>query len=222
MLSSEEYLKRFEELKNDDSFQKTKKLIEEGRKVRNIVKKNALPSGDQCDSIKEYFLAIENWKYGMESDDCEPYYERHLNKNCPASIVGALAKVHRSIARSESDKKVLSHLNRLIGMGSVKEGNDNSSARQKMASSVLRLVYPEKYGVVDWRVAAVLFEQNGTGKQFRKKYDVIDAKMAENMFKLYRKYSSNVLDGVGKTILPGDIETILFYLSLERYPVQNA
>ena len=222
IIRSEEYLERFEKIQKAESFKATKLLIEKGKRVRNIVKKHTLPTGEQCDFIREFFLEIEEWKYGMEVDNCTPYYQRHVAKNCSASIVIALTKTHRSIARNEPDAVVLSNLNCLKGMGSVKEGADISLTRQKMASSVLRLIYPEKYGVVDWRVAAVVNIETGSNKKLRDKYDVINAEEASKMFELYRQYSAAVYQETGKKILPGDIETVLFHLSLELYPPNNA
>ncbi|WP_215396933.1 hypothetical protein [Rheinheimera oceanensis] len=222
IIKSEEYLERFDKIQKTESFKATKLLVAKGKRVRNIFKKHTLPTGEQCDFIKEFILEIEEWKYGMEADNCNPYYQRHVAKNCAASIVIALTKVHISIARNEPDVVVLSHLNYLKGMGSVKEGANTSSARQKMASSVLRLIYPEKYGVVDWRVAAVVNAEKGSRKKLREKYDVINAELSSEMFELYRQESEAVYRETGKNILPGDIESVLFYLSLELYPPKNA
>jgi hypothetical protein len=222
LLDSSEYVERFENIKNYDSYKQTKKLIEKGRRVKNIVKKAGVPSGDECAFVKEYLLEIEEWKYGMEGDKCDSFYERHLNKNDASYMTTALSHLHKSVVRGESDAIALSHLNRLKGMGSVREGNDFSQARQKMASSVLRLLYPEKYGVVDWRIAAVINDDTGTNSQLRKKYDVIKVDEASKMFSFYREISKKVECETGCIILPGDIETILFELSLELYAVQNA
>jgi len=221
LLDSSEYVERLENIKNYDSYKQTKKLIDKGRRVKNIIKKTGFQSGDECALVKEYLLEVEEWKYGMEGDKCDPFYERHLNKNNASYMTTALTNLHKSVVRDESDAKVLSHLNRLKGMGSVREGNDFSQARQKMASSVLRLLYPEKYGVVDWRIAAVINDDTGTNSQLRKKYDVIKAAEASKMFSFYRKISKEVENDTGCIIFPGDIETILFDLSVELYPVQN-
>lgn len=208
----------FKEIKSSTAYGRTNALINKGKQVKNIVKRHTYPSGNDCRLIKDFLVEVESWKYGMEGDDCKPFYHRYISKNSESVITTAITHIYRSVQKQESDVVVLGHLNRLTGMGSVKEGNDTSTARQKLASSVLRILYPELYGVVDWRVKAVITGAIGSNSSLRKQFDVIDAVEASKMFHFYRIISEKVQQCTGEVVFPGDIESVLFARSLIDYP----
>ncbi|HGE6007944.1 TPA: hypothetical protein ACGGSM_003443 [Vibrio cholerae] len=217
-----EFPEIFESIKNTESYKRTSRLIEQGKRVKNIVKRAGYPSGKDCNIVKGFLLDVENWKFGMEGGDCKKFYRRYIESNDASFIITSITHVHNAVRRGDSDIEVLGHLNHLKGMGSVREGNDTSGARQKLASSVLRLLYPERYGVVDWRVEAVITGATGTNSSLRRKFDLIDANKASDMFAYYRSLSTHVFEDTGINLLPGDIESVLFHISLDLYPPQNA
>lgn len=217
-----EFPERFCLLKKTESYKSTKHLIEKGKQIKNIVKRAGYPSGKDCNIVKDFLLDVEDWKYGMEGEDCKKFYHRYIKSNDASFITTSITHIHNAVRREAPDIDVLGHLNRLKGMGSVREGNDTSGARQKLASSVLRLLYPERYGVVDWRVEAVITGATGTNASLRRKFDIIDANKASDMFAYYRTLSTQIFEDTDINLLPGDIESVLFHISLELYPPQNA
>ncbi|UAA37871.1 hypothetical protein KIH87_14375 [Paraneptunicella aestuarii] len=218
-IDSQEYVEKFKTLKNSDAYKRTQLLIQKGKQVKNIVKKREFPCGNDLQIVKQFIVDIESWKYGMEIRGCKPFYKRHLASNNASSITNAVTDVCSSVQQNKSDADVLKHLNYLKGMGSINENTDMSKISQKMASAVLRLLYPEKYGVVDWRIAAVLTNSKGSNSKLRDNFKTINASDASEMFELYRIISKQVLNDTGEKISPGDIESVLFDFSFQLYPI---
>ncbi|HDM8204489.1 TPA: hypothetical protein P0E29_005025 [Vibrio harveyi] len=112
-----------------------------------ILEEDAFPSASTLSKCKSFLCEVEKWK--MMSIKCRL---GNAAKNSEEEIYSAL----RGMVLKTGDRdKVLSVMN-LKGFGSSID--KDCYRRSKAASSVLRFFYPDTWGVVDWRIMAMLSE----------------------------------------------------------------
>jgi hypothetical protein len=177
------------------------------------------PPPGALDAAKELLVAIERWK-AM----CLKSRVGYADAN-PQRIIW---EVFQDARTATSDYRALRSIMDLVGFGST-EDPGTGQRRAKTATSVLRFLKPQDWGVVDWRTAAMLAQLDRTdggidlavsraskiaAQALRKRFDIIDPGFAIQTVQTYRKMRSAPL-------LPraADIDMALFGLSLRAWPM---
>jgi hypothetical protein len=169
---------------------------------------------------RDFLIAVEHWKAG-----CLEERTGNAAKNEDSKIWDALV----AAVTAESDRDKLCSIMKLRGFGSSIDP-ETHQRRAKAATAVLRFLFPERWGVVDWRVAAMwgILENNGWDVDramkeaktndrnlLRESYNYINEDAAIFYENRYRAKS------VGQPELPraADVDMALFGLSLEAWPM---
>lgn len=179
------------------------------------------PSESALKQAHHFLEEIEKWKAG-----CLKQRMGNASKNTQAEIWGAILDA----TESTEDIQTLLAIMKLKGFGSSRD-DVTGQKRAKVATSVLRFLWPDKWGVVDWRVAAMLgFLKNNNwnvekaldeagqrpAKEFRETFDIIDEKGAIEYVREYRKICLQ-----HPLTLPraADVDMAIFGLSLLAWPM---
>jgi hypothetical protein len=181
------------------------------------------PTYDDFDLAKRFLIGVELWKANCDGDQTG-----NAVRNPPQNIWIALKG---AIIYSEDLEKLLSIM-QLLGFGSSRD-KESGKRRAKRATAVLRFLDPKMWGVVDWRVAAIigLYENKcnkdiesaiNLGKKFSvaemaAPYDVLNEKDAEYYEKQYRSISMHTPE------LPRavDVERAFYGASFMAWPRQG-
>ncbi|ELA9712673.1 TPA: hypothetical protein KD131_004744 [Vibrio parahaemolyticus] len=216
-LSLNRIVDQFDVLKNTQSYKKTKLLEAKGASIVQSLNKERANSEFGSESLRkrcaEFFKEVEDWKYGMEKGCRGSYYNRYLDKITPSKAWDILDRVSIQFNRTPNDtQSLLKILNEVKGMGNVRLNQTNDRASQKVASSFLRIMYPEHYGVVDWRVASVINNESGSKQKLKSKYNEIYANETSKFIDFYRQKGAEV------GMRAADVEMTIFAISLEVWP----
>lgn len=165
---------------------------------------------------RQFLVDIEGWKAGC------------YNLRMGLAIQNSERKVwdaFREMYKAPDDLSAIQSIMALKGFGSAVD-DETGQKRAKVATSVMRFFWPDRWGVVDWRSAAMLglLRKNGwdvdcalskarkvLGSEFQSIYDLIDENAAYEIVEDYRVISSQ-----NRELLPraADVDMALFGLSL--------
>jgi hypothetical protein len=179
------------------------------------------PTLGALSDVKKFLIEVEKWKA-----DC--LQERMVNavQNSETLIWEAFF----GAVRADTDVDALLSIMQLKGFGSSVD-DETGQRRAKVATSVLRFFWLERWGVVDWRVAAMLgllnkhewnvdaaFAEAKTRKasDLRNVFDLLNEEAACQMNREYREISQRYPE-----VLPraADVDMALFGLSLLAWPL---
>lgn len=178
------------------------------------------PNNLALSKIKKFIIEIEAWKA-----DCLQQKIGNAILNTEKNIWNSIYKATNS-KDSKDDIQTLLSIMELKGFGSSFD-NETGQRRAKVATAVLRFLWLEDWGVIDWRNATLLglLEQNNwdvdkainiannyNANELRSIYDIIDENGAYNFVKIYRKKRSKSLPRAA------DIDMDLFGISLFIWP----
>jgi hypothetical protein len=196
-------------------------LERDAQKVTAAVRDAAsAPSQSSVAQARDFLIAVERWKAG-----CLEERTGNAAKNEGSKIWEALV----AAVTAESDRDKLCSIMVLRGFGSC-TNPETHQRPAKVATSVLRFLFPELWGVVDWRAAATLgvLEKNGwdfdramkeaktnRASDLRECFKNIDEDAAIDYEKRYRAITARQPE------LPraADVDMALFGLSLEAWPM---
>jgi hypothetical protein len=204
--------------------QLTLALEKQGKEIVGIITDHSSgPTNNDLDLVSRFLIGVELWKA-----DCDGDQTGNAARNSPQSIWTALKG---AIYSSEDLEKLLSIM-QLCGFGSSRD-EESGKRRAKRATAVLRFLDPELWGVVDWRVAAIigLYENKcnrdiessiNLGKNFcvadmAGPYDILDEKAAEFYEKLFRSISMKTPE-LPKAV---DVERAFYGASFMAWPRQS-
>jgi len=171
--------------------------------------------------VRQFLIEVEKWKAG-----CLQQRMGNAAKNSDSEIWNAIF----SATQATNDVEMLKAIMKLKGFGSSRD-EKTGQRRAKVATSVLRFLWPEKWGVVDWRVAAMLGflgkhnwdvekaiteAKQSKARDFRDTFDIIDEQGASEYMKQYRALSEQHSINLPR---PADIDMATFGLSLFAWPM---
>ncbi len=174
--------------------------------------KNNPPPG-ALKKAKNFIISVEAWKA-----NCDSKRMGHAVLNNEDEVWGALMD---SLNASEDVEALLAIMN-LRGFGRSID-QETGTRRSKVASAVLRFLQPCKWGVVDWRNAAIagLYKKHNGNiahllddaktlktEELRDLYDRMDEKVALDLNKQYRAIRCDELPRAA------DVDMAMFGLSL--------
>lgn len=179
------------------------------------------PSQSALSEAKNFLIEVEKWKAG-----CLQQRMGNAAKNSERSIWQAL----QGVANATSDVEAIMSIMQLKGFGSSID-DETGQRRAKVATSVLRFLWPDKWGVVDWRVAVILglLQKHNwnvdkvlseakklRAGDLRDLYDLINEQAACAINGQYRQISQKY-----PKILPraADVDMALFGISLMAWPM---
>lgn len=189
--------------------------------LKLIHEQDSNPSEEALVEARNFLVEVEKWKAG-----CLQQRMENAERNTGTDIWRAL----RDASIATNDLETLSSIMRLKGFGSSRD-EETGQRRAKVATSVLRFLWPEKWGVVDWRVAAIIgfLEKNRwdvdeslrdarshRANEFRELYDLIDEHMAIAYVSKFRKMSSQRALELPRA---ADVDMALFGISLLAWPM---
>ncbi len=203
-------------------WKRTLALEERGREIVRLVQRfGASPDAAAKEFAHRLLVDIEKWK-GM----C--IGERMVNaiQNPPAFVWAAFY----GAVIANTDLAKIRAIMGLKGFGaSVDE--ETGMRRAKVASSVLRFLYPDEWGVVDWRTLgirsalrrcggdidrAIEAAGNDDAHTMRKHFELIDEHVVCDEARAYRQMRREV-----PLSRAADIDMALFGLSLKVWPLPN-
>ncbi len=165
---------------------------------------------------KTLLMKIERWKGG-----CLNSRTSYTIDNSSTSIWNALLGAYKS----PDEVNAILSIMQLKGFGSSVDEETNQR-RAKLATSVLRFFWPDRWGVVDWRTIAVLglLDKNDwkvdealtearryEAEEVRELYELIDENMACSINRDYLHISTQFPEDLPR---PADVDMALFGLSL--------
>lgn len=175
------------------------------------------PSPSALDQAKELLIQIEKWK---------AMCLRERMGNAETNPKRLIWNAFQMAINATSDYRALLSIMDLKGFGTAVDPQ-TGQRRAKVATSVLRFLKPDDWGVVDWRTLAVLAElekanndvdlaiaqaRKTTAKTLRSRFDIIESGTAVQTIQKYRQM---------KTAPPlaraADIDMALFGLSLKAW-----
>jgi len=182
---------------------------------------NTNPPEFALSKAKQFLIDIENWKAGC--------LQTRIGNACQNSDQIIWNAIYGA-ANSEDDRGAILAIMELKGFGSAVD-DSTGQRRAKVATSVLRFLWPKKWGVVDWRVAAMLgfLDKNkwdtnnavneakcSNANDYRGDFNIIDERGAIAYNKRYRDISDQY-----SSILPraADVDMAVFGLSLLVWPM---
>ena len=199
----------------------TERLEKQANDIKMKVHDSLVNAGNEdLTHAKQLLIEIEKWKAmcigermgAAESNSTELIWE---------SLRGAI------MARNDLD--ALQSVMHLRGFGRA-EDLETGQRRAKVATSVLRFLFPEEWGVVDWRTAAVssildkcmgdvdVFMEAAksfNAKELRDTFSIIDELGAIAINKKYRNLRCPEMPRTA------DVDMALFGLSLKAWPINN-
>ena len=213
-------LKKYKSYSADYAF--TVQLESEARGILDLLDKYGdQPSQSALAQVKSFLLKVEKWKAG-----CLQQRTGNAVKNKENSIWYAF----QGAVSAATDTEAILSIMKLKGFGSSVD-DVTGQRRAKVATSVLRFLWPDTWGVVDWRVAVILgmlgthnwnvdrvfFEANkNKAEDLRDLYNFMNEQAACEMNMDYREISQRY-----SNILPraADVDMALFGLSLMVWPM---
>ncbi len=201
----------------------TLRLEKEAEHILKLIKQyNINPPVQALKEVRQFLIEIEKWKAGC--------LQQRMGNACRNSDTQIWNAIHAA-TKSTSDIETLLAIMVLKGFGSSRD-DETGQKRAKVATSVLRFLWPEKWGVVDWRVAAMLgFLQKNNwnvgrsvdeaklrqAKDFRLTFDIIDEEGASEYNKQYREICKQHISTLPRA---ADIDMAVFGLSLIAWPMR--
>ncbi len=178
------------------------------------------PSAPDLAQARDFLIAVESWKAGC-LDDRAVYAATNADPAIWTALAGAVA------ATTDIDK--LLAIMTLRGFGSAPSPKSGERPA-KVATAVLRFLYPELWGVVDWRAAAMVgsLERHGwqvepamtqarmhRASDLRCDFETINEIAALDYERQYRSLSAQY------ATLPraADVDMAIFGVSLEVWPM---
>lgn len=181
------------------------------------------PTPDALSETKRFLIEVEKWKAG-----CLQQRMGNAAKNSERVIWEAF----RGAVNAGTAIEAITAIMQLKGFGSSVD-EESGQRRAKVATSVLRFLWPNKWGVVDWRVAAILGlleKQNWDidktlskakgqkAEELRNLYYIIDEMGACEINRQYREISQKYQ---GQLSRAADVDMALFGLSLVAWPMPS-
>jgi hypothetical protein len=180
------------------------------------------PTESALKITKSFLLNIEKWKA-----NCLQQRMGNAERNSESNVWYAF----QGAACASRDIEVIKSIMQLKGFGSSVD-EETGLRRAKVATAVLRFLWPNKWGVVDWRVAEILIllgTNNGNidkvlseakkldARELRCLFDFIDEHYACEINREFR-----VISLQNSYILPraADVDMALFGISLMAWPMQ--
>jgi len=208
----------------DSDYKWTQELELKGQEILNLLNRcGDKPGEDELDKAKKFLIEVEKWK-AM----CDRTRTGNAKKNSNTDVWSALL----GAVRAKSDEKALLAIMELKGFGSSLD-EETQQRRAKVATAVLRFLWPEKWGVVDWRTAAMLGllekhkwnvdralseAKTRSAEDLRGSLDLINEKAACELNEKYRVVSRKYPDDLPRA---ADVDMALFGLSLEAWPMRS-
>jgi hypothetical protein len=172
--------------------------------------------------VRQLLIEIEKWKAGC--------LQQRMGNACRNSDTQIWEAIYAA-TKSNDDIETLLAIMELKGFGSSRD-DETGQKRAKVATSVLRFLWPEKWGVVDWRVATMLgFLKNNNwdvrravdeaklrrAKDFRADFDIINEVGASEYNNQYREISKQRISSLPRA---ADVDMAVFGLSLLAWPMR--
>jgi hypothetical protein len=213
-----DYLQKFLLGLSPSSLSFTNVLELEGQTIKGLINQYGnTPSTIELDRATNFLINIERWKA-----DCREEQTGNAIRNNPREIWVSL----KGAINASDDKDALLSIMRLTGFGAAKDA-ETGQRRAKRATAVLRFLDPDTWGVVDWRVVAILslYKKNNLNidgaVQAARKYkmnemaaslDLINEDSAIDIVKQYRIWRN---DKLPRTV---DVELALYGASFIAWP----
>lgn len=122
-------------------------LEEHAHTILNLLQlHNNTPTPSALSEVRDFLIEVEKWKA-----DCLQQRMGNAAQNSELEIW----KAFQGAVQATSDNKTILSIMELKGFGSSVDV-ETGQRRAKVATSVLRFLWPNKWGVVDWRVVAIL------------------------------------------------------------------
>jgi hypothetical protein len=192
-------------------------LEEQSKKILALLDEHENhPLQNSLNDAKTLLMNIERWKGG-----CLNSRTSYTVDNSSTSIWNALLSAYKS----PDELNAILSIMQLRGFGSSVDEETNQR-RAKLATSVLRFFWPDRWGVVDWRTIAVLGllgkndwkvdealteARRYEAEEVRQLYDLIDENMACSINRDYRQISTQFPEDLPRA---SDVDMALFGLSL--------
>jgi hypothetical protein len=204
--------------KNEGFFSRASMLEKKAQEILlQLIAQQQNPTDDALNEAWLFLIDVEDWKAGSN-----PRIDRNASKNLKKVVWDVLCDAVDGNNINDDDK-TLSAIMRLKGFG---QGNGST----KIATAVLRFLWPEEWGVVDWRIFEMinLLKKHSwdidksldQAKNFEAieedKKQIIPKALAIELNKLYRDKSKE-----SKNDLPraADVDMAIFGLSLLAWPL---
>lgn len=200
-------------------WQRTLKVEQRAANVVRLIAQNGdQPTASALREVYELLLDIEEWK-AM----CLQQRMGNAGQNKESVVWNAF----RGALNAQNDRDTILSVMQLKGFGSTRD-DETGQRRAKVATSVLRFLMPDSWGVVDWRTAAILaflesshgdvdqalgLAKKETADDLRFAYDVINENAACEYNQMYR--DKRATPSFPRT---ADVEMALFGLSMMAWP----
>lgn len=167
---------------------------------------------------RDFLIKIEEWKQMR----CEARTGLAA-RNAPKTVWDSLLPA----AQADSDMGAFKAVMKLTGFGSTVDPK-TGMRRAKQASAVLRFIDPKRWGVIDWRNAAILgfYKKNGynadaaiaeakkhRAQEYRKLFNIMNEEVACGYEEEYRRLISSRLPRAA------DVDLALWAMSLKAWPL---
>ncbi len=204
-------------------YQWTLRLEKEAEHILQLIKQyDANPPVPAMKEVRQLLIEIEKWKAG-----CLQQRMGNACRNSDTQIWNAI----NAATKSTNDIETLLAIMELKGFGSSRD-DETGQKRAKVATSVLRFLWPDKWGVIDWRVAAMLgfLKKNNwdvrravdeaklrQAKDLRVTFDIIDEMGASEYINQYREIRKQHVSSLPRA---ADVDMAVFGLSLMAWPMR--
>ena len=194
----------------------------EAKEIISLVEKyRENPPENILNKAKNFLIEIEKWKASCIEDRTG-----NAIQNSSQEIWNAL---YGAVFFTEDNQKLLSIM-QLKGFGSAID-DETGQRRAKVATSVLRFLWPQEWGIVDWRVATMLglLDKNQwdidksineasryTANECRNIYNIIDENAAIHFNKQFRAKSQEFPSEFPRA---ADVDMAVFGISLLVWPM---
>jgi hypothetical protein len=205
-------------LKENHEYYKWAVLLEDHAQhiLELLIQYESTPPPSAISEAKDFLLEVEKWKAG-----CLEQRIGNALENSEKAIWGAF----QGALCATEDLSAIRAIMQLKGFGSSFD-EETGQRRAKVATSVLRFFWPNQWGVVDWRNAAILGilkksnwevdraitkARTVSARELRNVYEIIDEYAACEFNLDYRQLSEN---HPGQLPRAADVDMALFGLSL--------
>ena len=213
-------LEKYKSYSTDYSF--TVQLESQARGILDLLSTHGdQPSQSALAQVKSFLLEVEKWKA-----NCLQQRTGNAAKNSERAVWGAF----QGAVSATTDTEAMLSIMQLKGFGSSVD-DETGQRRAKVATSVLRFLWPDKWGVVDWRVAAILglLEKHDwnvdevlseakkqKAEDLRSLLDLMNEQVACEMNAQYREISRKYSNDLPRA---ADVDMALFGISLMAWPM---
>jgi hypothetical protein len=204
------------------NYEWTLSLEKEAQHILELIKTiNIHPPASAMKEVRQLLIEIEKWKAGC--------LQQRMGNACRNSDTQIWNAIHAA-TKTTDDSETLLAIMELKGFGSSRD-DETGQKRAKVATSVLRFLWPEKWGVVDWRVAAMLgfLKKNNwdvsravdeaklcRAKDLRSDFDIINEIGASEYNNQYREICKQHISSLPRA---ADVDMAIFGLSLLAWPM---